>query len=229
MRQILKNILTLEWVAPATIFIVSRIFVFCIVWIIATYGFGQHAEFNQWDSESYVSLATSGYQFFGEYKGQGSYIAFYPLFPILMSGVMSVLSIDVVQAGLIISFVFGAGSAILLYYLVSRWRNRDAGLLAVLLFSFYPHGVFLTAPYTESLFMFLVLSFVLLIQTKKNVAAGAIVACAMVTKMTGGVLGLVYVYDMYRQGVHKAKIILYGMLAVLPLFLFLLFQKLKFG
>ncbi len=47
--------------------------------------------------------------------------------------------------------------------------------------------------------------------------------------MTGGVLGFVYVYDMYRQGVHKVKILLYGMLSGVPLLLFFVFQKLKFG
>ncbi len=228
MKSVFKSIIS-HWYIPITIFLVSRVFVFGIVWIASMYNFEQGANLVRWDAPSYISIATDGYQFDGEYLNSGSFIAFFPLFPVLMSGVSLALKLSVAQSGLIISFLFGLASAVLLYHLVSKWKNMLVGTYAVLLYSFYPFSVFLSAPYTESLFMFLLLAYIYLMHQSKFLHAAGIIGLASVTKMFGGILGAIYAVTMFFQEDSYRKIFRNLLIASAPFIIFLGFQYIKYG
>lgn len=216
-------------IVPLSIFTLSRVLIYVLVWLLGMYGFGAGAHLVRWDAEAYSIIAQQGYQFNGSYIDGGFFIAFFPLLPILISGAMSVFEISAATAGLSISFVFGLVSAVLLYKVLEKWRGRDVAQIGVTLFSFYPTTVFMSAPYTESLFLCLVLGLILSLDAEKYKTATALLALSFVTRVTGSVLGIYYLVRMWKQKVPKLKLLLFSFLSSLPFIAFLFLQYKKFG
>ncbi|MEN9649835.1 MAG: hypothetical protein RL094_802 [Candidatus Parcubacteria bacterium] len=218
-----------EYAAPVGIFILSRLCIFLIIALVSMYGMGRGANISQWDAKNYISIAEQGYQFDGTYRGQSAYIAYFPLLPALMSGVSASTGVQASTAGIMVSALFGILSVILLYRLIANTKGRQAGLIAVSMFSFYPASVFLSSSYTESLFAFLVLTTFLCIQKKQFRWAIVPVALACITRPTGAILGIVYLYSLYKDKYPLYKIAFYGFLAGIPFYCFLFFQYLQYG
>lgn len=216
--------------APIVIFLTSRFLILLVV-MLTTIFLGQNgvATINRWDSINYISIAENGYQFSGKYEHGGELIAFFPLFPILINLVAHIPFVDYFLAGIILSFIFGLGAAILLYKLVFDWKGHRAATVAVTLLSFYPGSIFLSAAYTESLFLFLTLFTFYLWENKNGKWSTLTVALSCVTRMTGSVLGLIFAWDVWSRTKNIPKTLLYCLIAGIPFFAFLLFQYLKYG
>ena len=116
----------------------------------------------RWDSEWYLYIAEKGYVFtdpLSRYSGR--YVAadtagFFPLYPLLIRS-FSALGLDAVLAGVLISNLSLLGALTLLHRLVAdRFSEAaaNASLWAVLGF---PTSLFLSAVYSESLFLALLL------------------------------------------------------------------------
>jgi hypothetical protein len=111
----------------------------------------------RWDTFFYLDIATRGYQWNGDpLKGQN--VVFFPLFPLLMRGVGSLIGGHPLLAGLIVSLV--AFLLALIYFW--RWTadrlGADVATGAVWLLSAFPLGVFFSAAYTESLYLLIVVA-----------------------------------------------------------------------
>lgn len=99
----------------------------------------------RWDSIYYLQIAQHGYQTARE-------TAFFPLYPLLIRGVSFVTG-SLVIAGVLISLSALLATLVLVRRLTLLDFDRPTADLAVRLLAFGPMGVFLSAVYTESLFM----------------------------------------------------------------------------
>ncbi|MGB6395757.1 MAG: mannosyltransferase family protein [Bradyrhizobium sp.] len=114
----------------------------------------------RWDSEGYKIIASEGYKYDGD-PGLTQTVVFYPLYPSLSRLVSEVLRIDVVDSMLLVATLAAALAVLLLFKLVrERFGDRTA-LATVAMISFFPSSIFLSAGYTESLALLLMVLFFL--------------------------------------------------------------------
>ena len=107
--------------------------------------------FSHWDGDWYEKIATEGYQYDSQSSQQQS-IAFFPLFPLLVRGLMLLGLPFSFAAFLINNFAFlGA------VYFLFRWAAEQHGVRvarwAVAVLVWFPYSIYGTVAYTESLFL----------------------------------------------------------------------------
>lgn len=137
--------------------------------------------FAWWDSWHYVRIAEVGYLPPGLPCCDQ---AFFPGYPLLMRLLAPVAGGSVVLAGLVISWIAGALAAVLLHRLGER-QALGSGTWAVVFLAVAPFGVFLSAVYTESLFLALSLGAWLLAQHHRWWWAGVLAAGASTVRING--------------------------------------------
>ena len=112
--------------------------------------------FDSWDSEYYMYIAEHGYE-------HDICLAFFPLYPMLMRFIASVLSLTpvgvapfrslVLISGVVVSNVSFIVSAFLLYHLTLKvFASKSMANVAVFLYAINPASVFMSTAYTESTF-----------------------------------------------------------------------------
>lgn len=105
------------------------------------------AAWGQWDAKWYIGVAQSGYS---EWKAT----AFFPLYPSLIHGLTFIIGPHWLLAALIISNVAELGGFIGLGLLAAlEIGDSEAAQRVIRIFAAYPLAFFLSAPYTESLFV----------------------------------------------------------------------------
>jgi hypothetical protein len=106
--------------------------------------------FTTWDSEHYLFLAANGYV-----EGSPS-VAFYPLWPGLIAAIGRVFAGQYWLAGLVLSNAFSLGAWLLFHRLVTLEHGEQTGDWATAFLIAFPGALFFQLPYTESLFLLLV-------------------------------------------------------------------------
>jgi hypothetical protein len=138
---------------------------------------------NRWDSYWYLDIAQNGYYLRGPESLAN--VVFFPLYPLLVRAMGSLVGGDLVLAGWIVSSVFLALSIFMLTRLTQEFHPElDPKLPAVFLLV-YPTAFFLNAVYTESLFLFLSLAVVYCTLKRNFLLAGIWSAFASATRMPG--------------------------------------------
>jgi hypothetical protein len=108
----------------------------------------------RWDTYYYRSIAVDGYSWTPSVFRHEN-VVFFPLYPLLMRAVGTLIGGHPLLAGLLISLVaFTAGIA-LLHRLAILELGRDLAWRSVLLLVTFPYALFFSAVYTESLFLLL--------------------------------------------------------------------------
>jgi Gpi18-like mannosyltransferase len=106
--------------------------------------------FSQWDSRHYEKIVTKGYQF--KDNGKGYNVAFFPLYPLLVKGVMSLgLSFEV--AGTIANNLVFWGALVVLYLWAEERHGRRVAQWATAALAWCPFSLFGAVVYTEGLFL----------------------------------------------------------------------------
>ena len=163
----------------------------------------------RWDSAWYLAIAHQGYE---ATRGlvASSRAAFFPLYPTLI-GAIGWLGVPLVLGGILISLGALAVALYLLHRLATlEYLERaraggesarlapDAGRLTVLLMAFFPTAFFLSAVYSESLFLALSIGVFWSARRGRFVIACALAGFAAATRNAGVVLlvpiGLLYLY-----------------------------------
>lgn len=107
--------------------------------------------FSHWDGDWYEKIATEGYQYDSQSSQQQS-IAFFPLFPLLVRGLMLLGLPFSFAAFLINNFAFLGAT-----YFLFRWAAEQHGARvarwAVAVLVWFPYSIYGTVAYTESLFL----------------------------------------------------------------------------
>jgi hypothetical protein len=148
----------------------------------------------QWDTLSYMEISIHGY------TSQSSYIAYLPLYPLLMRIIAPLIGNNHLAAALLISSICFVAALILLYELVLDF-STDARLAfrTVLAFLVFPTSFFMLAGYTESLFLALVLGFWLAARRKHWGLSALLAGFATLTRLQGLVLSPILLWMMFAS------------------------------
>ncbi|HEY9286463.1 MAG TPA: mannosyltransferase family protein, partial [Candidatus Dormibacteraeota bacterium] len=141
-------------------------------------------EWDRWDAQHYLYLAANGYAAGGDAR---NLIAFFPLYPALVSAVASV-GLPLRLAALLISNLAGLIAAILLYELARLDQPAKAAFRAAAFFTVFPTAYFLLVGYTEALFCALAFGAVYAARRRQWMAAGMVGGLAAAARLTGLVL-----------------------------------------
>ena len=148
------------------------------------------AVWGRWDAVHYLDIATRGYQ--------GTDMAFFPLFPMLIRIVGSLAGNHLI-AGILVSsasFFFGL---LYLYKLLEREYDRAVARRAIFYVSIFPTAVYFTAVYTESLFFMLTVASFYYMRSKHWWLAGLLGFFAALTRVEGILLLVPFVMEWYSQ------------------------------
>lgn len=149
------------------------------------------APMGRWDSVSYLQVAHAGYQ-------NPLSTAFYPLYPLLIR-IGSVVPVPPLIVGGLLSSVAAVAALALLHRLARLDLDARAAALTVLLVACFPTSVFLSATYTESLFLLLTVAAVYAARTERWWLAGLAGGLAAFSR-SNGVLILVPLVLLYLYG-----------------------------
>jgi hypothetical protein len=136
---------------------------------------------DQWDAKHYRYLATHGYGTVGDAR---NLIAFFPLYPALIS-VVATVGLPARTAALLISNVAGVLAAILLYEVARADASPRAAWRAAAFFTVFPTAFFLLVGYTEALFCALAFAAVLAARRRRWLPAGLLGGLAAAARLSG--------------------------------------------
>ena len=148
------------------------------------------AVWGRWDAVHYLNIATLGYQ--------GTDMAFFPLYPLLIRIVGSLAGNHLI-AGLLISnasFFFGL---LFLYKLLEHEYDRAVARRAIFYVSIFPTSVYFTAVYTESLFFMLTVAAFYYMRSREWWVAGIVGFFAALTRVEGVLLIVPFVIEWATQ------------------------------
>lgn len=149
----------------------------------------------RWDSAWYLDIARRGY-----FSSPTS--AFFPLYPLLMHAGAMVFGSNLV-VGMLISGVSAVVGLYLLFLLTRLELGEQAARTTVLLVAFFPTAFFLSAVYTESLFLMLSVGAIYAARKDRWAIAGTLGGLAAASR-SGGVLIAVPLVFMYLYGPRTA-------------------------
>lgn len=157
---------------------------------------GWHNLFTAWerlDALWFLKIATHGYS-----KADAS-AAFFPLYPAVIAALSFVLGGHPLAASLLISNGAFLGALMVMYVLTRGELSEDLARRAVLYTAVFPTAFFFLAPYSESLFLLLVLLSLWSARRRRWALAGATGALAALTRN----LGVLMVPALVAEAVHQ--------------------------
>jgi hypothetical protein len=208
----------LDWfVQPAAAFVLSRMLIFAAgiagdVFLPTEEGHWV-ADINssflslwaKWDSQWYVQIARGGYLY---QPLQQSNVAFFPLYPMSMRLLAPLVGGNLVLAGFLLSNAFFLAALIFLYQLArleivdafaaSQADASEAARRTVFYLAFFPTAFFLSAVYTESLFLLLSVATIYFARRRRWVLAALAGLLAAATRNLGVVLWLLVMWEWLR-------------------------------
>jgi Gpi18-like mannosyltransferase len=185
----------------------------------------------QWDSEWYFKIVTEGYRYNGDPTIQQN-IVFYPLYPMLASGLAKASGLTPADALLAVSNAGGLLAIIVLFKLVREEFGDQLALATTALLSFFPASVLLSAGYTEPLALLLIVLFFLALKQKYYLSAALLAGLAISDRSTGVVLLPVLLWGMWLNRNQKPflPVLLPSMLlATSGIWLFMIYLWHSFG
>ena len=188
---IAKFISTDDFLFPASMWLVSRIFIWTAMLLIAPnlpalqdgitphFGWGI---FDAWDSVHYRAISTEGYEFIDD--GKQHNLAFFPLFPVSIFIFMK-LGFPFELAGLIINNLAFLGTLYFLYSWVKKQCGISAAHWTIAVMACCPMSLFTGIIYTEGLYLLLSTMALRAFDQKQYVWTAICGAMATATRPTG--------------------------------------------
>ncbi|MBA2393568.1 MAG: hypothetical protein H0V70_12600 [Ktedonobacteraceae bacterium] len=148
---------------------------------------------NNWDAANYMRIAQYGYE-------QRVDLAFFPLFPLLVSGISHVLgSWSYLLVGTLISNAALLGVLFLLYRLATDAFGEDVAQRTLLYLCIFPTAFFFFVAYNESLYLLFTLGAFLALQRRNWWLAGLLGLLATATRSIGILLVIPYLYELWTE------------------------------
>lgn len=147
----------------------------------------------RFDALWFLRIATGGYV-----DGDGSAV-FFPLFPLLIRGLSPFVGGHPLAAGFLVSHAAAFGSMVALYFLTAGEFDERTARRTVLYLALFPTSFFLLAPYSESLFLLLVLVSLWAARRGRWWVAGLAGAGASATRN----LGILLVVPLAVEAIHQ--------------------------
>lgn len=150
---------------------------------------------SRWDAESFLNIAENGYAAEGKHR---FLLVFLPLYPLLTKLVAFIFGNYVVSA-VIVSTIASIAAALLFRLLVRLDHPERTAQTAVLFLFIFPTSFVLHIPYTEALFMALLIGSFWAARTEKWLAAGILGGLACFTRINGIVLVPALCFEAWEQ------------------------------
>ena len=174
------------------------------------------AVWGRWDAVHYIDIATIGYH--------GTDMAFFPLYPLLISIVGRILGNHLI-AGLLISNVALFFGLLYLYKLVEHEFDRHVARRAIFYISVFPTAVFFSAVYTESLFLMLTVASFYYMRERNWWIAAVFGFFAALTRVEGVLLVVPFAIewatanwdDLRARRFTRRDIVQFAPIAIIPL------------
>ncbi|WP_293354093.1 MULTISPECIES: mannosyltransferase family protein [unclassified Microcoleus] len=181
--------------------------------------------FSHWDGGWYTKIATLGYSYADD--GEQHSVAFYPLFPLLIRGLMALGMRSDVAGVLINSFAF-LGALVLIYFWVEQRYDTGVAKWTTAMLAWCPFSLFCTVMYTEGLFLFLTASALRSFERGEYIWAAVWGALTTATRGPGVALIPTFLLTAWRE---KRPPLAYaaGFASALGLLSFSLYCALRFG
>jgi hypothetical protein len=189
---------------------------------------------SRWDSEWYLSIAKNGYQF---RPGEESNVAFFPFYPLLVRGIHAIIPLRSDAGWFLIGILLSNAALLLaltyLYRLVLLDYDRAIASRTILYLCVFPTSLFLSAFYTEAVFLAAIVTAFYCGRSGRWLLAGCLAAAAALCRPPGGlvILPLAFEYLSQRQfrlSRIRADFLALG-LAPLAVFGHLAFLRWRFG
>ena len=145
--------------------------------------------FARWDSGWYYQIARNGPHYT---PGGRDTIAWFPMYPLLMRGVGSLLGrrgFDIYLGGIIVSWTAFVLAAIGLYTLTRLDRSRRQAERAVLFVTVFPFSYFFGIVYSEALFLAATVWAFYFFRTRRWLIGGLLGGIATATRVNGIMMG----------------------------------------
>ena len=154
------------------------------------YGIWRH-----WDALNYLKIAENGYTAAGDDR---FLIVFFPLYPLLVS-ITSVVTRDYLLAGFLVTAVASLAAGLVFRELVKLDHSERIAQSAVLFMFIFPTSYFLHIPYTESLFLALVIGCFLAARKRLWFTVAILGALACMTRVNGLVLVFALAFEVWEE------------------------------
>lgn len=149
---------------------------------------------NRWDADQYLKIITQGY--WSDTEGWVR-IVFFPLYP-MVSRLFTLGFLDARLSAMLVSWLCLGGACVYLYKLVLLDADEKAARRAVKFLLIFPLTVFLGAPFTESMFLFLSLACLYHMRRRQFLLACAFGGLAALTRNVGVLLALPVLIEMLQ-------------------------------
>lgn len=171
--------------------------------------------FANWDGGHYLGIAEYGYKEKFQY-------AFFPLYPVLIKGVNSILQ-NYLLSGILISILSTFFALHLLYKLVADDFDKKVAEKVILLLLFFPTSFYFLIAYSEGLFFFLTVASFYCLKARKLGWVVIFASLASVTRINGLALILALIIEIQiTTGINRKNwIILLSFLGFLTYCLYL--------
>lgn len=161
-----------------------------------------------WDGQWYRAIATHGYPGDLPLDGAGHVTqnawAFYPLYPLLVGGLMALTGLSFTFVGPTVSVVLGATAVVVLFRLVEDALGTTVASMVTVLTCTFMSAPVLQAAYTESLALLLLSSSLLLLRRRRYAwAALVIVLLALTRNVVLAVAPVVLLHGAARWGSRR--------------------------
>lgn len=170
------------------------------------------SSWNRWDAFNYMRIAQYGYQTRFD-------VAFFPLFPLLISGIAHILgSWSYLLVGILLSNGALLGALFVMYQLAAESGGEEAAQRTLLYLCIFPTAFFFFAAYNESLFLLLTTGAFLALRHRRWWLAGLLGFLAALTRSAGVLLVVPYLYELWiaRENVTASRRnIVFGLLPIL--------------
>lgn len=188
----------------------------------------------RWDAGWYLDVAKHGYK---RIPGEEPNVAFFPLYPYLLGAVHDIIPLrhdaGLLTLGIILSNAAFLAALVYLYRLVQLDYDRHIAARVVLYLCVFPTTLFLSAVYSESLFLALVVSCFYYARVDRWWIAGALAAAGALCRSIGVLLIIPLAFEyLFQKEFHWRQIkadCLALLLVPLALASHLTFLRLRFG
>jgi len=150
----------------------------------------------RWDATHYLKIAETGYTGVGDDR---FLIVFFPLYPFFVNVVSFFTGGDYLLAGFLVTAIASVAVGLVLRELVRLDYPEKTARLAVLFLFIFPTSYFLHIPYTESLFLALVIGCFLAARRRFWFAAAVLGALACMTRVNGLILIFALAFEVWEE------------------------------
>jgi Mannosyltransferase (PIG-V) len=187
----------------------------------------------RWDSGWYATIVDSGYSY-SSVPTDETPTVFYPVYPVVSYFIKSLFDIETGIAILLVANVAALIAVLLMTKFVKDELGDEAALLTLAFFCFFPTSLFLSAGYTEPLFLAFALASLILLKQERYVLAAALAGLSLGTRSTGIVLTVVILWELWWRTTLPwprllAKMALCSVLSLSGLLAFMAYLGIEFG